>query len=121
MNGRSRLDLAVLGLGVLALVAPVTALFSGDWDVFRLRGAGIWVTLALGLLGVVLGWLGRHRLALAVGLGFLVAAAVQILQLGGEAGAVEHGVLGGTAATFALWLGLGAGFTVVAITREEQT
>lgn len=117
---RSRLDMAVLWLGLVAVVSPVTALASGDLDLFRLRGVGLWVTVGLGLIAAVLGWLRLRRLALVSGLGFLVAAAVQVAQLRGEPGAVERGLLDGTASTFAFWLGLGAGLTVLALTPEEE-
>lgn len=108
----------MVGLGLLALVSCLTTLGSGELDPFRLRGWGLVVTIALGLVAVAAGALALRPLGLAAGVGFLVAAVVQIVQLGGEAGAVEHGVLGGTASTFALWLGLGVGLVAVGLTRE---
>jgi hypothetical protein len=109
---RSELDRAVIGLGVLALAVAAASAVGGELN-FRIRGVGLVVTLALGGLAIAAGWLALRPLALLAGIGFLAAAAVQIIQLGGEAGAVEHGVLGGNASTFAVWLGLGAGLIAV--------
>lgn len=106
---RSRLDRAALAIGLLALVAAATT----SLGYARLRGPGLVVTVVLGLLAVVAGWLALRLLALASGIGFLAAAALQIVQLGGRAGHVEHGVLNGNASTFALWLGLGVGLVVL--------
>jgi hypothetical protein len=118
---RSRLDRAVAGVGLLAFAACLTTLARGELDVFRLRGWGLVVTLALGALAVAAGWLALRPLALAAGVGFLAAAVLQIAQLRGEAGvAVEHGVLGGNASTFALWLGLGVGLAVLASATDPQ-
>lgn len=116
---RSSLDRAVLALGLLAFAAAATTMGRGELDPFRVRGWGLVVTLGLGLLALVAGWFAWRLLALAVGAGFLAAAGVQIIQLGGEAGAVEHGVLDGNAATFALWLGLGVGLAVLGLTRDR--
>jgi hypothetical protein len=117
---RSRLDWAVLWLGLVAAVSPVTALATGDLDLFRLRGVGVGVTVVLGVLAAILGWLALRRLALVSGLGFLVAAAVQLAQLRGVAGVVERGLLDGTASTFAFWLGIGAGLTALALAPEPE-
>jgi hypothetical protein len=116
---RNRLDQAVVGVGLLALASCLTTLGSGELDPFRLRGWGLVVTLALGAVAVAAGWLAMRPLALAAGVGFLAAGALQIAQLRGEAGvAVEHGLLGGNASTFALWLGLGVGLAVLGLTRD---
>jgi hypothetical protein len=118
---RGRLDRAVAGVGLLALASCLTTLASGELDPFRLRGWGVVLTLALGALAVAAGWLALRPLALAAGVGFLAAAVLQLAQLRGEAGiSVEHGVLGGNASTFALWLGLGVGLAVLATAPDPQ-
>lgn len=109
---RDRVDRAVLAIGLLALVA--VAVYPLGYA--RLRGVGLVVTVLLGLLAVAAGWLARRQLALASGIGFLAAAVLQIVQLGGTAGDVERGILGGNASTFALWLGLGVGLVVLGLT-----
>lgn len=116
----SGVDRAVVGLGIVALAAPLTT-FAGELDPVRLVGWGLVVTLVLGAAAVLAGWLGRRRLVLVPGLGFLAAAIVQIVQLGGELGAVEHGLLGGNASTFALWLGLGIGLAVLGATPDDPS
>jgi hypothetical protein len=113
LRASTPLDLATIGLGVLALAVAGASAVGGELD-FRIRGVGLAVTLALGVLAVAAGWLALRLLALLAGVGFLAAAVLQIVQLGGQAGAVEHGVLGGNASTFAVWLGLGVGLTAVA-------
>lgn len=115
---RTPVDRAVRGLGLLALAAAATTLGRGELDPFQVRGWGLVVTLALGLLGLLAGVTARRWLALVAGAGFLAAAVVQISQLGGRAGDVTPGVLGGNAATFALWLGLGVGLAVLGLTRD---
>jgi hypothetical protein len=108
----SRLDRATIGLGLLALATAGASAIGGELN-FRIRGWGLVVTLVLGLLAIAAGWLAQRLLALAAGVGFLAAAVLQVVQLGGEAGAVEHGVLDGNASTFAVWLGLGIGLAVL--------
>lgn len=112
VSDRDRLDRAVLAIGLLALAAVVLS----PLGYARLRGAGLVVTVVLGLLAVAAGWLARRPLALAAGIGFLAAAALQIAQLGGRPSAVEHGILDGNASTFALWLGLGVGLLALGLT-----
>jgi hypothetical protein len=87
---------------------------------FRIQGVGLAVTLVLGVLAIAAGWLAQRVLALAAGVGFLATAVLQLVQLGGEAGAVEHGVLDGNSSTFAVWLGLGVGLAVLG-TQKHQT
>ena len=109
---RDRVDRAVLAIGLLALVAGCAT----PLGYARLRGVGLVVTVVLGLLAMAAGWLARRQLALASGIGFLAAAVLQIVQLGGRAGDVEHGILDGNASTFALWLGLGVGLLALGLT-----
>lgn len=116
IGGRTRADRAAIALGLLALAATAGAAGHAELD-FRIRGWGLLVTLGLGGLAIIAGWLAVRAVTLAAGVGFLAAAVVQIVQLGGRAGAVEHGVLGGNAATFAVWLGLGVGLTMLGLTR----
>lgn len=113
-----RVDRAVIALGLLALACAAATALGGELD-FRLRGWGLLATLALGLLAIAAGWLAQRRLAQATGVGFLAASVVQILQLGGAAGEVAHGLLGGNASTFAVWLGLGVGLIVLGATDRD--
>lgn len=44
-----------------------------------------------------------------------------LVQLRGEAGTVEHGVLDGNASTLAVWLGLGIGLAVLGTQKRTDT
>ena len=68
----------------------------------------------LGLLAFVAGWLEERALVLAAGIGFLLAAAVQLGLLAGAAAAFSA-----VTSTFSLWLGLGVG--LIAIGMVPQT
>jgi hypothetical protein len=113
------LDRAVAALGVLALACAATSPLGGELDL-RIRGWGLVATLVLGVVAIAGGWVARRPLALISGLGFLIVATVQIIQLGGRAGEVEHGALGGNASTFAVWLGLGIGLVVVGLANRYE-
>jgi hypothetical protein len=75
------------------------------------------VALVLGLLAVVASWLGEPMLILSAGVGFLLAAAIQLGMLA-SGGA---GVIGGNASTFSLWLGLGVGLIAIGMVPRPET
>jgi hypothetical protein len=102
----------VIALGVASLASAAFALVEGDLEFVTMGGAGAGVALALGALAVVAGFLGNRRLGLAAGAAFLVAA---VVQLGLLAATGNGGFLGGSASTFALWLGLGTGLVLVCL------
>lgn len=116
----TRVDKAVLVLGVVSLASAVSTVANGDLDVFGIGGWGVAVAVGLGLLAVLAGWLGWRPLALLAAASYLAAAATQVAQLGGRLGAVEHGVLGGNVSTVALWTALGIGLAVLGLTREPE-
>lgn len=111
MTARGALDRAVLTLGAVSIVSVVFVFVRGDFQFVRMRDGAVAVALVLGLLACAAGWLASRALALAAGVGFLVAAAVQLALLAGGDG----GFLGGDASTFSLWLGLGAGLVSVGL------
>jgi hypothetical protein len=109
---RTPLDRAALVLGAVSLVSALFVFVRGDFHFVTIRGAGAVVALILGAAAVAAGWLASRALALAAGVGFLAAAAVQLGLLAGGSG----GFLRGDGSTFSLWLGLGVGLVVLGMT-----
>jgi hypothetical protein len=112
MTTRTPLDRAVIVLGVASLASALFALVEGDLEFVTMGGGGVAVALGLGALAVVAGWLGSRPLGLIAGVALLVAA---VVLLGLLAATGNGGFLGGSASTFALWLGLGTGLVVVSL------
>jgi len=113
MTGHTAFDRAST---VLGLAAVLSALFffiqSGDLSLVRIAsGAAVAVVLAMGALAVLGGWLRRPVLSVAAGVGFLLAAAVQLLQAGRDTNRFE-----GNGSTFSLWLGFGVGLLAIGLT-----
>ena len=96
-------------LGGVSIISAAFVFVPGDWQLVKIRAAGLVVAFVLGLLAVVAGWLGEPTLILSTGVGFLLAAAVQLSMLAGGGA----GLMGGNASTFSLWLGLGVGLIAI--------
>lgn len=117
-------DRAALVLGLVSMVSAVFVFANGEFEIVRVQVAGVVVALVLGLLAISAGWFESSELMLAAGLGFLVAAVVQLVLLAGGGGG---GFLGGNASTFSLWLGLGVGLIAIGLVprpelaEEEET
>jgi hypothetical protein len=116
------LDRAALVLGLVSMVSAVFVFANGEYEIVRVQVAGVVVALVLGLLAISAGWFESSELMLAAGVGFLVAAVVQLVLLAGGGG----GFLGGNASTFSLWLGLGVGLIAIGLVprpelAEEET
>jgi hypothetical protein len=117
MNSHERFDRAALVLGAVSIISAAFVFVEGDLQLVQIRAAGLVVSLVLGLLAVVAGWMGESTLILAAGAGFLLAAAVQLAMLAGGAA----GLLGGNASTFSLWLGLGVGLIAIGMVPRPET
>jgi hypothetical protein len=116
------LDRAALVLGLVSMVSAVFVFANGEYEIVRVQVAGVVVALVLGLLAISAGWFESSELMLAAGVGFLIAAVVQLVLLAGGGG----GFLGGNASTFSLWLGLGVGLIAIGLVprpelAEEET
>jgi hypothetical protein len=96
-------------LGAASLASTVFAAISGTFDFVQVRGWGVAVAVAFGLLALAAGWLARPGLAALAGAGFVAAAAVQVATWTGG------NVLRGDGSTASLWLGLGIGLLVAGL------
>ncbi|WP_426976459.1 Rv1678 family membrane protein [Pseudarthrobacter sp. O4] len=113
MSGR-RFDLPALVLGVAALLGSLFAFSTGGpapVDLIHVRGAGLIVIVALGVLAVLGGVLRLRVLVIVAGTAFVAAAVIQLLQAGQAVN-----LLGGDGSTLALMGGLGLGLLAVALT-----
>ena len=117
MNSPKALDRAAILLGGVSIMSAAFVFVHGDLQLVQVRAAGLVVALVLGLLAVVAGWLGEPMLILSAGVGFLLAAAIQLGMLA-SGGA---GVIGGNASTFSLWLGLGVGLIAIGMVPRPET
>ena len=99
------LGLGAAASGVFALADPI------QYRLVRLHGLGLVVLLALAVLALAGARLGRRALVAASGAGFLLAALVQLIQLGGGTNWLR-----GDGSTFSLFLGFGIGLLVVGLT-----
>ena len=104
MTGR-----APLVLGVASLVSALFYFVHGIFQFVWLPAAGALIAIGLGLLACVAGWLGNRGLTALAGIGFLAAAVVLMVLL------VRKGFLIGNGSAFSLWLGLGIGLLVLAV------
>ncbi|WP_199434487.1 Rv1678 family membrane protein [Qaidamihabitans albus] len=114
----TRPDRAVVALGVAALLSTVFALSPGGhlpYDFLQLRGAGLVVVTAIGILAVAGGLLRSRIVVLIAGAAFLGAAVVQLLQAGRDTNWLE-----GNGSTLSLLLGLGVGLLVTGLVPREH-
>ncbi|MFI6595921.1 hypothetical protein ACIBHX_06720 [Nonomuraea sp. NPDC050536] len=102
---------AAMVLGIVSLVSAVLVLVSNArWQFVSMTWRTAIVAVVLGVLAIVVSRLGRARLVAVVGLIYLLAALVQLVELG-----VGAHWLGGTGSTVSLWLGLGAGLLALGL------
>ncbi len=99
------LGLGALASGLFAVVDPI------QYRLVRVQGPGLAVLLALAAVAVVGGRLARRALVVSSGAGFLLAAAVQMVQLG-----AGTNWLRGDGSTFSLFLGFAAGLLTLGLT-----
>ena len=108
-NPYRRLDRGAIVLGVVSVLSAAFMFIHGTFQIVPIGAIGLVVALVLGLLAIVAGFLSEGTLMLASGLGFLLAAGVQLALLA----AGSSGLLGGNASTFSLWLALGVGLIAI--------
>jgi hypothetical protein len=115
----NRLHRATLALGATAVVCcvfAVTPALGAALDFIRVSGGGIVALAVIGILAVVSGLARLRFLGLIAGALFLVAALVQLVQLGSAAN-----VLGGDGSTMALFGGLGIGLVSIWLAARVHT
>lgn len=83
-------------------------------DLMHVGGAGVVVLLVLGVTAALGGITHRHSLVAVAGTGLVVAALLQLAQLGRDAN-----WLGGNASTVSLMGGIGLGLLAVALTNRS--
>jgi hypothetical protein len=116
MNWYRRLDRAAIVLGLVSIMSAAFVFVHGTFQLVQIGTVGLVVALVLGLLAIAAGWLAERTLMIAAGVGFLLAATVQLVLLAGGG----SGFLGGNASTFSLWLGLGAGLIAIGLVPRPE-
>lgn len=100
---------------MLSCVFALTTGGSAPVDLVRMGVGGVIVLLVLGVAAVLGGVMHRPALVGAAGVGLVVAALLQLAQLGRDAN-----LLGGNASTMSLLGGLGLGLLVVALPHHSN-
>ena len=83
MNWYRRLDRAAIVLGLLSIMSAAFVFVHGTFQLVQIGTVGLVVALVLGLLAIAAGWLAERTLMIAAGVGFLLAATVQLVLLAG--------------------------------------
>lgn len=108
-----RLDRASVVLGAAALLSSLFTMTTGGpapVDLVHVGRVGVVAFLVLGMVAVLGGALHRPVLTIAAGAGLVVAAVLQLAQLGRDAN-----WLGGNGSTVSLMGGLGLGLLAVGL------
>lgn len=115
MRTRSRADRAAMWLGALSVASLLFLAVKRELHFVDIPKAGIPVAIVFGLMALAGGWLANRAVIVAAGIGFLAAAAFQVvLQTAGSSYAN-----GSNGSTMGLWLGLGAALLALGLTRRE--
>jgi hypothetical protein len=116
VNSYRAFDHAAIVLGAVSIMSAAFVFVHGTFQLVQIGTVGLVVAIVLGLLAIAAGWLAERTLMIAAGVGFLLAATVQLVLLAGGG----SGFLGGNASTFSLWLGLGAGLIAVGLVPRPE-
>jgi hypothetical protein len=116
VNPYRAFDRAAIVLGAVSIMSAAFVFVHGTFQLVQIGTVGLVVALVLGLLAIAAGLLAERTLMIAAGVGFLLAATVQLVLLGGGG----SGFLGGNASTFSLWLGLGAGLIAIGLVPRPE-
>lgn len=116
VNPYRAFDRAAIVLGAVSIMSAAFVFVHGTFQLVQIGTVGLVVALVLGLLAIAAGLLAERTLMIAAGVGFLLAATVELVLLGGGG----SGFLGGNASTFSLWLGLGAGLIAIGLVPRPE-
>lgn len=109
-------DRAALLLGAVAVLSPVFALSTSSNNNFvTVRNGGLVVLVVLGAVALAGGLLSRPPLVLAAGVGFALAALLQLAQLGRSTNWLD-----GSGSTFSLLLALAIGLVTVGLVARAD-
>lgn len=115
--GDDRVYGAAVALGVAGLACALFTLPSTtQFRLVRVQDGGLAVLLVLALLAVLGGRLRRRAWVVAAGASFLVAAVLQLAQLGRDTNWLQ-----GDGSTFSLFLGLGVGLLTLGLVPEGSS
>ena len=107
-----------IGLGVGLALATLLAIPQGlPWHMISLAAPGYLVVLALAAAAVTGGWHNRQSLVVTAGVGLLVAAVFQVIELA----AGGQNTLGGDLSTVSLMLGTGLAFVLIRPAEKPQS
>lgn len=113
---RDPLDRAAIALGTAGVASLLFALTTSSNNNFVLvHGLALVVFPALGAVAIAGGALGARTLVLLAGVGYLLAALLQLVQFGRSTN-----WLGGNGSTFALLLAYGVGLVVLGVAQRMQ-
>lgn len=116
MRTKNKADRAAMGLGAVSLLSLLFLVVKGELHFVEVSKAAVPVAIVLGLTAIAGGWLSSRVLVVLAGIGFLAAAAGQVvLQTAGAS--LANGTNG---STMGFWLGLGAGLLALGLTRAGE-
>jgi hypothetical protein len=119
---------AVLALGAIAVLGGIAGLWASSgqafteprgarvWELMHLNPLGSWVSIALGTLTLLAGWLRSAVVALIAAVGLLVC--VLAVTFGANQ---ATNPLGGTASTVGFYLGPGVGLLALVLAERAAT
>lgn len=110
------LNRTAAGLGLAAAASVLLGLADGiPWRMVRIDTAGIVLMLVLAAVAVAAGVTRMRLLVWIAGLGFVAAAALQLVQLYHEG----TNTFGGNGSTIALWLAFAVGLSAIGLSGSS--
>ena len=89
LNPYRSLDRAAVALGLVSVLSGAFIFVHGMFQIVQIGAISLVVALVLGLLAMAAGWLSEATLMVATGVGFLLAAGVQVVLLAAGSGGFQ--------------------------------